>query len=82
MIESFDRIVNTAEANAGRALLAAFSAHRKTLRHYAEGSIAVRRSALKLAGCEQAYDSLAVTDRQVRDAMDDAMLNAGWERAR
>lgn len=80
MIESADRVVTSAEQRAGHELLKALSAHRETLRHYAADSIAARRSALRLASCEHVYDSLPVEDRQVRDALDDALAVAGWKR--
>ncbi len=80
MIEGLDRVVTTKEAEAGRELLAALSHLRSIARHYAVGSPAYRRAHLRLTGCEQAYDALPVADRQIRDAMDDALANAGWER--
>ncbi len=76
MIEGLDRVVSTKEAKAGRELLAALSHLRCVARHYAPGSPAYRRAHLRLAGCEQAYDALPVVDRQVRDALDDAIAGA------
>lgn len=71
MIESADRVITSAEQQAGQALL-------RALRLYRADRNA--RNAVRLRIAETVYDSMPVHDRQVRDCLDDALRSAGWER--